>query len=189
MTQGWIGTWSPGIGDPTLGGWVTVMLYVVAAWACHQVLQSDRRHQLVLSANERFIWRLLVAGMVALGVNKQLDLQSALTELARLYAHEQGWYGNRRQFQQAFIAAVPILGLTVLAALSVLIWHAPAQTLWTCAGAAGLVVFVAIRATSFHHVDEMLGWRFAGLRANWIVEMGSLVVITLGARKRILVRT
>ena len=89
--------------------------------ACHQVLQSDRRHQLVLSANERFIWRLLVAGMVALGVNKQLDLQSALTELARLYAHEQGWYGNRRQFQQAFIAAVPILGLTVLAALSVLI--------------------------------------------------------------------
>jgi hypothetical protein len=71
----------------------------------------------------------------------------------------------------------------------VLIWRAPAQTLWTCAGAAGLVVFVAIRATSFHHVDEMLGWRFVGLRVNWIVEMGALVVITLGARKRILVRT
>lgn len=189
MTQGWIGTWSPGIGDPSLGGWVTVALYVWAAWACHQVLQAGRRHRLSLGANERIIWRLLTAGMIALGINKQLDLQSALTELARLYAHEQGWYGNRRQFQQAFVAAVPILGLTALAAMSVMIWHAPAQTLWTCAGVAGLMVFVAIRATSFHHVDEMLGSHLAGLRVNWIIEMGSLLVIGLGARNRILVRT
>lgn len=189
MTQGWIGTWSPGIGDPTLGGWVTVALYVCAAWACHQVLQSGRRHRLLLSSNERIIWRLLTAGMIVLCVNKQLDLQSALTELARLYAHEQGWYSNRRQFQLAFVAAVPILGLTALAAMSVLIWHAPKQTLWTCVGAAGLMVFVAIRATSFHHVDEMLGWRFVGLRLNWVIEMGSLLLISLGARKRILVRT
>jgi hypothetical protein len=187
MNQGWIGTWSPGIGDPTLGGWVTVALYALAAWACHQVLQSERRHRLLLSSNERVIWRLLVLGMIALGVNKQLDLQSALTELARLHAHEHGWYRNRRQFQQAFVVSVPILGVTALAALTVLVWNAPAQTLWSCTGAAGLLVFVAIRATSFHHVDEILGGHLAGLRVNWIIEMGSLVAISLGARRRILV--
>lgn len=188
MNQGWIGNWSPGIGDPSLGGWVTVGLYLWAAWMCLKVLQSERRHRLLLSANERVIWRLLMVLMIALGVNKQLDLQSALTELARLHAHEHGWYGNRRQWQQAFIASVPILGVTALAALIVLAWSAPAQTLWTCSGAAGLLVFVAIRAISFHHVDEILGLRLAGLRLNWIIEMGSLAVICLGARKRTLVR-
>lgn len=187
MNQGWIGAWSPGIGDPTLGGWLTVGLYAWAAWECHRVLQSGRR-RLLLSANERIIWRLLLVAMIALGVNKQLDLQSALTELVRLQAREQGWYANRRQLQEAFIATVPVLGLTALAALSVLAWHAPAQTLWSCVGAAGLVVFVAIRAASFHHVDEMLNWHLAGLRFNWILEMGSLLVIGLGARRRISVR-
>jgi hypothetical protein len=189
MNQGWIGTWSPGIGDPTLVGWVTVGLYAWATWACLQVLQSERRQQLLLNSNERIIWRLLVAGMIALGVNKQLDFQSALTELARLHAYEHGWYANRRQFQQAFVATVPILGLTALAVLSVLARHAPAQTLLTCGGAAGLMVFVVIRAASFHHVDEMMGWHLAGLRINWIIEMGPLVVIGVGARRRISVRT
>jgi hypothetical protein len=189
MNQGLIGSWSPGMGDPSVGGWITVALYAWAAWTCLQVLQHERRQRFFLSSNERVIWRLLLVGMIALGINKQLDLQSAFTELARLHAHEHGWYSNRRQFQQAFVAAVPILGLTALTALCVLAWHAPAQTLWSCMGAAGLAVFVAIRAASFHHVDEMLNWHLAGLRFNWIIEMGSLVVIGLGARKRILVRT
>lgn len=189
MSRGWIGSWAPGIGDPTLGGWVTVALYAWAAWACHRVLKEERRRSLHLSLNERVVWKLFFVGMIALGINKQLDLQSAFTELARLYAREQGWYANRRQYQQAFIAALPILGLSVLASLTALVWNAPAPTLWTCAGVAGLVVFVAVRAASFHHVDEWLGWRLAGLRFNWILEMGALLAIGLGAYRRLLVRT
>ena len=38
--QGWIGHWSPGIGDPSVMGWVTVALYLVAAWLCFLDLQS-----------------------------------------------------------------------------------------------------------------------------------------------------
>ncbi len=188
MNQGWIGTWSPGIGDPTIGGWVTVALYAWVAWTCHRVLRSERRRQVVLSTNERLIWRVLTVGTLFLGINKQLDLQSALTELARILAMEQGWYGNRRQYQEAFIAAVPIVGLTTLAAMGVLVWHAPAPTLWACAGVVGLAIFVVIRATSFHHVDQILGWHLGGLPLNWVLEMGSLVVIGLSARQRTRVR-
>ena len=184
MNEGWIGTWSPGIGDPTLAGWITVLLYAWAAWMCHRVLRRDRLRRFVLTTNERLVWRLMFAGMIALGINKQLDLQSALTEGARMLAMKQGWYEHRRQFQEAFVVAIPILGLTALAALAVLVWRAPASTLWTCAGAAGLLMFVAIRASSFHHVDEMLGWHLAGLRLNWLLEMGSLLAIGMGARKR-----
>ncbi|WP_439587263.1 hypothetical protein [Hydrogenophaga sp.] len=184
MNQGWIGAWSPGIGDPTVGGWITVALYVCTAWACLRVLLYKRHKQVVLRDNEQLIWRLLMLAMVALGINKQLDLQTALTEFARVLATEQGWYGNRRQYQEAFIAAVIVMGLTALAAMAVLVWHAPAPTLLACAGAAGLIVFVAVRAASFHHVDAILGWRWGGLPLNWILEMGSLVLISWGALRR-----
>ena len=184
MNQGWIGTWSPGIGDPTIGGWVTVALYAWCAWACLRVLRRARRGRIFLNDNERVIWRLLMVGMIALGINKQLDLQSAMTELARILAFQQGWYENRRQYQEAFIAAVPVVGLTILAAISLLVWNAHAATRWACAGAAALVIFVAVRAVSFHHVDEMLGWRMGGVPLNWVLEMGSLLVIGWGAHTR-----
>lgn len=184
MNDGWIGNWSPGIGDPSYGGWVTVALYAWAALASFKVLVRERRLRLVLSANERLVWQGLMITMIALGINKQLDLQSALTELGRILSHEQGWYGQRRQYQEAFIAAVPVVGLTLLAVMTLLIWNAPKPTLWACIGAAGLVIFVAIRAVSFHRVDEMLGWRLAGLTLNWVLEMGSLLLIVWGARKR-----
>lgn len=189
MNQGWVGSWSPGIGDPTVGGWLTVVLYALAAWGCLRVLQAAGQGRLVFEPNERIVWLLLLWGMVALGINKQLDLQTALTEAARWHAREHGWFEHRGRYQQAFIAAVPVLGLTVLSALAVLVWKAPVQTLWTCAGAAGLVVFVAIRAVSFHHIDEWLGWRLGGLPLNWVLEMSSLVVIGLGARSRVRVHT
>lgn len=188
MNQRWIGTWSPGIGDPTIGGWITVLLYAGTAWACHRVLSLDRRQKIILSTDERLIWGLLMVGAILLGINKQLDLQSAMTELAKILAREQGWYTHRRQYQEAFIAAIPIVGLTVLAAAAVLVWKAPGSTLWACAGATGLLVFIAIRASSFHHVDEMLGWRVGGLPLNWVLEMGSLVVIGWSAQRRAAVR-
>lgn len=185
MNEGWIGDWSPGIGDPSIGGWLTVALYAWAAWACHQVLRREGQQRIYLRSNERLIWRLLLVTMVALGINKQLDLQSALTELARIHALEHGWYEHRRRYQAAFIAGVLLGGLTVLSAMLVLVWNAPAATLWTCAGAAGLVSFVAIRATSLHRVDELLGGRLGELTLNWALEMGSLAVIIGGARIRI----
>ncbi|OSZ75424.1 hypothetical protein CAP37_08400 [Hydrogenophaga sp. IBVHS1] len=177
------------MGDPTIGGWVTVALYIVVAVACHKVLRLERQRRLVSSDHERLIWRLLTVGVILLGINKQLDLQSAATELARMLAHEYGWYRNRRQYQEAFIAASAVLALTSLAALAVLAWNAPVPTLWACTGATGLTVFVGIRAASFHHIDEMLGWTLGGLPLNWLLEMGSLMVIGWSARTRVKGRT
>ena len=189
MNQGWVGRWSPGIGDPTIGGWVSVALYAGVAWACHRILSRRRQRPVVLDRNEPFLWRLLFIGVMTMGINKQLDLQSALSEWARLMAHEQGWYENRRQYQLAFIAAMPVAMLTAFSALALMIWRTPAPTLLACAGAAGLVAFIAIRAASFHHVDEILNSQLGVLRLNWLLEIGSLAVIGLGALKRVKVGT
>ena len=181
MNTGLIGNWSPGIGDPSVGGWLTVALYVAAAAVVGRLL---RRWPGSKAPHEIWFWRLLFAALVLLGINKQLDLQSAFTELARLMAFKQGWYAERRQVQLAFIAGSAIMGLTLLAATAHLIWGAPRATWWALGGSTALVLFVLVRAASFHHVDEWLGRSLAGLRVNWLLEAGGLLLIGASAWRR-----
>ena len=48
-------------------------------------------------------------------------------------------------------------------------------------GTVFLYVFVLIRASSIHHVDMMLHWQFQGWTWNWVLELGGIVVVGLGA--------
>lgn len=184
MNQGLIGNWSPGIGDPTIGGWVTVLLYGAAVWTVWRLLRRVDDQDERSGRHERWFWRLLLLGLMLLTINKQLDLQSALTELGRLAAARGGWYDDRRQVQMAFISGVVIMGMTIFAAAAYLSWGAPATTHVALLGAAGLILFVAIRAASFHHVDSLLGHEIGGIRVNWLFEMGGLLVIIGSAWRR-----
>lgn len=184
MNQGLVGNWSPGIGDPSLGGWFTFLLYVVAGWTTWRLLREWKELHTCTQRYEHWFWRALFIGLTLLGINKQLDLQSALTEIGRILADKQGWYADRRQLQMAFIAGIAMLGLTLFAVTLHLTWGAPASTLWALLGGTGLLVFVIIRAASFHHVDAVLGHRFSGLRINWLLETGALLVIIGSAMQR-----
>jgi hypothetical protein len=44
-----------------------------------------------------------------------------------------------------------------------------------------LLVFVLIRASSFHHIDLFLGLSFGGAKTNWILELGSIGIIFIAA--------
>lgn len=184
MNQGVIGNWSLGMGDPTWGGWFTVLLYGVAAWVCWQVLRGAQASGLPVARDERWVWRVLFGAMVLLGVNKQLDLQSALTEVGRIVAERQGWYAERHRVQLAFVAGLAIMGIALLGVLVFLAWGSPFPTLLAMAGAVGLMTFVLVRAASMHRVDVLLGQSVAGLRVNWILEMGALLVIAGSAWQR-----
>jgi hypothetical protein len=181
MNSGLIGTWSPGIGDPSVGGWLTVALYFGAAALVWGLLRRWPRWN---TGQEIWFWKLLLIALVLLGINKQLDLQSAFTEAARLLAVKQGWYAERRQAQLAFVAGGAIMGLTLLAATMFLIWGAPRATHWALVGSASLVLFVLVRATSIHHVDAFLGRSLAGIRVNWLLEWGGLLLIGASAWRR-----
>lgn len=176
-----IGTWSPGLGDPSIGGWLTVVLYGATAVSIWMLL---RRIDFARQEPERWVWRVLLMALIALGINKQLDLQSALTELGRIAAQHQGWYESRRQAQLAFIAGAGILGLTCMAALIFLAWGSHQATLSALIGGFALLLFVMIRAASFHQVDRLLNADFAGLRYNWIIEMGGLTWILASSMQR-----
>jgi hypothetical protein len=184
--SGWIGQWSPGIGDPTVAGWVTVVLYVAAAWTCWVVARELRPEVKAgrVARRELWAWSLFSVLLWLLAVNKQIDFQTALTEIGRMLAREQGWYEDRFRVQKSFIAALCGFGLLCVATLWIVLRGLGAAVKIAALGICFIGVFVLARASSFHHVDQFLGSRLVNLRMNWILEMGGILVMLGAARFR-----
>jgi hypothetical protein len=182
------GRWRPGIGDPTVLGWVTVAAYLLAAVACglaawrEPMPDGTRRPR---AGPSRF-WVALAGLLLALGVNKQLDLQSLLTQIGRDTIRAWGLYSERRELQLGFILAVAMI---CCAALGAFFWAAR-RTLkrrWPAiAGILFILGFVTIRAASFHNVDIFLAARLGGMKWNWILELGGIAVVAAAAVRIIL---
>ena len=175
--------WSPGIGDPSIGGWLTVVLYLVTAYLCWQVATRVRATE-ELNRSEALVWSAIAVLFLALGINKQLDLQSLLTEIARVLAHSQGWYEQRHIVQLAFVALVGAVCMSGAAILLVLLRRAAPPAWLALFGTATVLAFVTIRAASFHHVDRFIGETLLGLRWNWILEIGGILIVLAAARWR-----
>lgn len=170
-----IARWTPGIGDPSLMGWATVALYFAAAAAAWLARPSSA------TPVQRWFWTGLSAALIILGVNKELDLQTLFTSVGRCLALAEGWYGERRQVQAAFVAALAVAGAGGVGWALWRLRRAPPGLRIALVGAGLLVIFVLMRASSFHHMDIFINTRLAGLRMNWIVEIGALGVIIAGA--------
>ncbi len=181
MDDGWIGRWSPRIGDPTWVGWFTVLLYFAAAFAAFRLLRAQNAS---FDRPELWFWRGLTLLLVALGLNKQFDLQTAFTELGRVIAYEQGWYEERRGVQRLFIVAIGVTGLVVSAAVALAVRRAPPATKLTLVGVACLLLFIVVRASSFHHVDGFLGGTVLALKWNWVLEISGISIVWLATELR-----
>jgi hypothetical protein len=164
----------PRIGDPHPMGWVTVATYATAGVLAGLVVAQRRTRAAAF-------WMVLAALLTFLAVNKQLDLQSALTAAGRCLSQAQGWYENRRTVQAAFIGTLALCGLVALLLMLRALQGRLAENGLAAAGAAFLVTFVLVRAVGFHHVDAMLRLPVAGLRMNWILELGGIALIAANA--------
>lgn len=175
--------WQLGIGDPTFMGWVTVFAYWMAALVCWRAARKARQAQETnaFSNRSRIFWLLSALFLVLLGINKQLDLQTWFTLFAKHLAQEQGWYEQRRWFQAIFIALVAVVGTGLMCFMAWLVKGSRDRAKLALIGGVFLGVFVLIRASSFHHVDQMLGFRLAGLKMNWIFELSGIACVALAA--------
>lgn len=95
-------------------------------------------------------------------------------------AHEHGWYEYRRPVQTAFIAFLGIGMLVVLLSLRVFLANSWRQNTYTWLGIVLLCVFILMRAASFHHFDILIGHPLLGLKVNFILEVGALLLIIFG---------
>jgi hypothetical protein len=124
-------------------------------------------------------WGLVLLTMLVLGINKQLDLQTWLTEIGRDLAHQQGWYEVRRPLQAAFIGLIGLTGAVATVALAFAMRHVFHRVVGALVGLGALVTFVIVRAASFHHVDVLLGR--GRVRLNWVLELGGIALIAVSA--------
>jgi hypothetical protein len=161
--------------DHSFYGWMTVLAYFLAS------LRAGYKAKLAWIKKEHVIfWVGLTLMMIALGLNKQLDLQSNFTEILRDMAKAHGWYEQRRMAQMLFVAAmgicVPVI-LIVLRLTLVQSWRR-FKVIWV--GMILLLVFIVIRAASFHHVDLFFYQSVGSLRYYQALEMLAIAVIFIG---------
>jgi hypothetical protein len=172
------GRWALGIGDPTVLGWSTVLAYAVAAGLS---ISNIRRGS--ISQLHYRIWTFLSAILIALAVNKQLDLQSLFTQVARDWSISQGWYNDRRIFQVIFIATLSAAALGISLAMRKVFSAYWKQYDLVFYGVAALLTFVVIRAATFHHIDILLDVEIGGLNMNFLLEMTGITLVALGSLK------
>ncbi len=171
------------VGDPTLIGWLTVAAYLCAALlSMFCAWRADRifRGQSVFS--HRLIWIGLAAGMLFLGINKQLDLQSQFTALGREIAVQQGWYQVHHRVQVLFIMGIVGASLLLLGFLAWTVRRNWKQYWILLIGLLFLARFIVVRAATFYNVPlPRLSQFTGGLQINWLLELLGAALVSLSA--------
>ncbi len=172
--------WRPEIGDPTPMGWLTTIAYALAAYAS---LSAARRAGRApgLPVGSQAVWLLVMVLMVFLSLNKQLDLQSLLTEAGRILSFKLGFYEQRREFQKWFM--IGLLAVSSLGSLSTLIFFRGfwKQHLILVSGLFLVIAYVVLRAASFQHIDHLLGRHLENPRTGGLLETGGIALVLLAA--------
>ena len=174
-------SWSPGIGDPSAIGWLTVLVYAFAAWRAAVARRALADAPFEAGWTERAFWSVAALLLAFLCVNKQLDLQSLVTAIGRCDAKQAGWYDVRRVYQREFILALAAVaaGAALLGAIG--LRRALGRNAVALVGFGLLAGFVMVRAVGFHHFEAALSRELMGISANGAMELGALALVVLGA--------
>ena len=172
--------WSPGIGDPTIVGWFTVVAYLLVAVLALGRMRADIEDDLCCSR----LWLLLALAMLFLSINKQLDLQSWLTLSVKEHALMHDWYQDRRHYQGLFIAGLAVFSLLFMGALFWVVRERWQDFVVAGFGFGLLLVFVLTRATSLHQVDSMIQTGVSGFSLNGLFELTGIFLVGYGTRYR-----
>jgi hypothetical protein len=171
-------------GDQGFTPWLITVAYFVVAGLCFWAGRKEKERSLGRGRqwHAPVFWFTLCGLLVALGFNKQLDLQSDLTEVGRSVARSEGWYENRRIVQAIFVF---LFACGAVGAVAAAAWFM--RDLWrryrlAFVGIIYLCAFVIIRAASFHHIDTLLyHLPGVGYLVNTFLELGGNVILGYAA--------
>ena len=176
------GHWRPGIGDPTLMGWLITAAYLITSMFCGICAwRTDRISPINRYEHHRLFWWSLAMIMFIMGMNKQLDLQCFFIAVVKKMALAQGWYSRRRILQICFVAFVAVFGLILLILLG---WKL--KRLWRQYGLALfgillLIGFVAVRAAPIHHLARNSSWKSVMEPINSALELTGIGLVGISA--------
>jgi len=181
--------WQPSVGDPTVAGWVIFGCYFAAVYLCVRAAKAtaNRVGSDSHTGRPRF-WLVLAVGLVLLGINKQLDFQTLLVDLARDLAREQEWYARRREIAAIFVQAVAAVGILALLVCGWIIRRSLRHQGPALVGMVFLVTFIVVRAASFHAIDKVLCAPVGAWRLHWLLEIAGIACVGGAAILRIMWR-
>ena len=169
--------WSPGIGDPTVIGWLIFAAYITAAILCGKCTHSARKNH---QKKQFAFWLIITIILALLAANKQLDIQTWLTHVARKTARKEGWYAHRQTFQMWVVSSMAAIG-TILIAIAGWIMRKDSSSLMTIIGLILLLTFIVIRAASHHSIDHFLAVKFSGQKRRYLLELAAIMCIAISA--------
>ncbi len=176
-----MGEWRPTVGDPTFLGWFTTFSYFV----CTALCAALARHNWPGDRKSFFFWGATALLTLLLGINKQLDLQGLLRELGRQAATAGGWMESRRTVQFWFAVCFGTAVAAGFIGFAFIMGDLFRQFKLTFLGLILLLAFVVIRSAAFHHVDGRIGFGSSGPEISWLLELGGIYLIAIGAFREV----
>jgi hypothetical protein len=176
------------VGDPSLKGWTTFLVYLVAAWLALRnargstALAETGGRRISLARSRRRFWTVLAALLFLLGLTRQLDLQALSAEAMRGLLHLDGVYNERSGLQLALVVAIGTFGTIGLLIALFTFRKATAPLLVALIAAAALVIFTVVRTVSLHDVDALLAREaLPYTQVNNLIELGLLALIAIAS--------
>jgi hypothetical protein len=174
----------PHVGDPTLLGWTTTILYLLAAYFSHQVWKGMalRPSRSSRPSNDRRGWALTSAVMFVLGLNKQLDLQTTLQEVGIRLVVFLELYEYHRKVQVAVFLTAALVALGVGIATLPILLKAPPRLRIALLGVGIVASYIVLKAALIQKISARLG----NSAIEWIEPAGvSLCLIAALSMRRV----
>src|SRR4051812_32542125 len=95
--------WVPGPGDNDWLGWACTLAYAFAAVGCWFAWRGD--------AQRPKLWPWILFLLVALGINKQLDLHLFIARVGKEVVTHEGWRHRWKLAQEIFVAMLGVAAL------------------------------------------------------------------------------
>ena len=173
--------WRRELGDGDVLGWATTVAYLIAAALCARTAMAARRlRREETGPDAPGAWGLLAAGLLLLGLNKQLDLQIIVRELGIAFIQFLGMNEHRRWFGRLFVLLMGLFLLRVMATAARRVrGHTRGHRL-LLTGLALLACFAVVRAGSYVPGLKQFNVRFY-TALHLVFELGGIVILGLGA--------
>jgi hypothetical protein len=169
------GLWREHRGDDSLAGWVLTFGYLLCA-----LLFLCLKNASFTDFKEKLFWVSLFGIIVLFGINKQLDLQLLITDIARTVAKEYQVYEQRKPFQIRVIALFASLALGLFGLVSVLVWRSHKTLLLALAGVAVIFGYFVLRLVSYHAIEEIMKQRYVFFSLYDVFELAGVALVGVG---------
>jgi hypothetical protein len=162
---------------PTLLDWVTSAGYLIAAALCFWAGRAAQRN---LEPARSFTPFFVIAVLaIALGINKEFEVQTLMIRIGRALATSEGWYEERRMFQKILVVAILIIGLAVSSRFVYQHIEFFKTHLGLACGVAAICLYCFLRWADVNHI-ELLGSGRSSSESLWPLEISGVTLLIFG---------